>query len=84
MKAQKFQRRRQVVNKKKPAYKHGKKTAPKLFSTREVKHIETASDSKNVQFVSSGQTQMPNGQVFILVDLMPQLATYHKALDVVP
>ncbi len=64
----KFQKRRPQRRprkfKKKPAYKHGKKTAPKLYSTREVKHIETASDSKNVAFVASGQTQMPNGQVF--------------------
>lgn len=65
MKAQKFQRRRMVVNKKKkPAYKHGKKTAPKLYSTREVKHIETASESKNVQYVTQSANQMANGQIF--------------------
>lgn len=58
------QRRPRRKFKKKPAYKHGKKTAPKLYSTREVKHIETEADSKNVQFTASGSTQMPNGQVF--------------------
>lgn len=64
----KFQKRRPQNRprkfKRKPAYKHGKKTAPKLYSTREVKHIETEADSKNIAFVASGATQMPNGQVF--------------------
>lgn len=64
MKAQKFQRRRLVLKagkKKKPAYKHGKLSAPKLYSTREVKHIETAADSENVAFVAGGTGQMQNG-----------------------
>ena len=58
------QNRPRKFKKKKPAYKHGKKTAPKLFTTREVKHIETALDTKNVAFVAEGQTQMANGQIF--------------------
>lgn len=65
----KYQKRRpqnrpRKFKKKKPAYKHGKKTAPKLYSTREVKHIETASESKNVAFIAEGQTQMANGALF--------------------
>lgn len=50
--------------KKKPAYKHGKKTAPKLYSTREVKHIETALESLDVAFVAGAPGQMQNGQLF--------------------
>lgn len=50
--------------KRKPAYKHGKKTAPKLYSTREVKHIETELQTQNVAFIAKGPTQMPNGQLF--------------------
>ena len=64
----KFQKRRPQSRprkfKKKPAYKHGKKTAPKLYSTREVKHIETTMETKNVAYVAEGATQMANGCLF--------------------
>lgn len=63
MKAQKAQRRRRPL-KKKPAYKHGKKTAPKLYSTREVKHIETVVETKHVVHSAIGSTTMPNGILF--------------------
>jgi hypothetical protein len=55
--------KRRRFQKKKPAYKHKKKSAPKLFSTREVKHIETTSDSKNIAFIAEGPTQMANGAI---------------------
>lgn len=63
MKAQRVQRRRMVFKKRKPAYKHGRKTAPKLFSTREVKHIETEVESAQVKFLAAGAQAMKNGVI---------------------
>lgn len=47
----------------KPAYKYNKYQAPKLQSTREVKHIHTGTTDHELKFIAKSSSQMKNGVV---------------------